>query len=142
MKILGLLDYLILSFNHLKNDLAELVHSYNLNLVPENSNHIIEMECGIINYLNHRIMRKLLNKMRHRSENPCGKEGCELLIDTGTYLTYVPREMYKVSFYYHFTSISSKILMQPMLKIVMPWKNSQISISLLLVHSIILSFYY
>lgn len=42
-----------------------------------------------------RIMRKLLNKIKHRSENPCGKEGCELLIDTGTYLTYVPREMYK-----------------------------------------------
>lgn len=29
------------------------------------------------------------------SENPCKKNGCELLIDTGTYLTYVPREMYK-----------------------------------------------
>lgn len=36
-----------------------------------------------------------MNKTRHRSENPCGSEGCELLIDTGTYLTYVPREMYK-----------------------------------------------
>lgn len=39
--------------------------------------------------------KKSEKKEHYRSSNPCGKEGCELLIDTGTYLTYVPREMYK-----------------------------------------------
>jgi hypothetical protein len=40
-------------------------------------------------------LKMMLRKYRGASKNPCGKEGCELLIDTGTYLTYVPREMYK-----------------------------------------------
>lgn len=50
----------------------------------------------------HRNRRAMMFKLRRKSrknraknslssENPCGKEGCELLIDTGTYLTYVPR---------------------------------------------------
>jgi len=40
-------------------------------------------------------LHRIFKKYNSETKNPCGSEGCELLIDTGTYLTYVPREMYK-----------------------------------------------